>query len=36
MLKKIENTIIHKYGYEHKMSITVFWITHLMRKVIGE
>ena len=36
MIKRLEDKVIHKYGYEHKMTITVFWITHFLRKVIGE
>ena len=35
MINKIENAVIHKYGYEHKMTIIVFWVTHLMRKIWG-
>ena len=33
MLEKIENKVIRKYGYEHKITIMVFWITHFLRKV---
>ena len=33
MLKKIEDKIIRKYGYEHKITIAVFWITYFLRKV---
>ena len=36
MIKRLEDKVIHKYGYEHKMTITVFWLTHFLRKVIGE
>lgn len=31
MLEKIENAVIHKYGYEHKITILVFWITHFLK-----
>jgi hypothetical protein len=31
MLKKIEDKVIRKYGYEHKITIIVFWITHFLR-----
>ena len=34
MLKKIENAVIRKYGYEHKITLKVFWITHFLRKII--
>jgi hypothetical protein len=32
MLKKIEDKVIRKYGYEHKITIIVFWITHFLRR----
>lgn len=31
MIQKIENAVIHKYGYEHPLSILVFKITNFMR-----
>lgn len=31
MLEKIENAVIRKYGYEHKITIIVFWITQLFK-----
>lgn len=31
MLNRIENTVIRKYSYEHKITIMVFWITHFLR-----
>lgn len=33
MLERLENKVIHKYGYEHKITIAVFWVTHYLRKV---
>ena len=31
MLEKIENAVIHKYGYEHKITIIIFWITQFFK-----
>lgn len=31
MLEKIENAVIRKYGYEHKITIIVFWITQFFK-----
>ena len=31
MLEKIENAVVHKYGYEHKITIWVFRITDFLR-----
>ena len=31
MVEKIENAVIHKYGYEHKITIMVFWITQFFK-----
>ena len=33
MIKKIENAVIRKYGFEHTITIIVFWLTHILRKV---
>lgn len=33
MLENLENKVIQKYGFEHKLTIAVFWLTHLLRKV---
>ena len=33
MLERLENQVIQKYGFEHKLTIAVFWLTHLLRKV---
>lgn len=32
MLEKIENAVIRKYGYEHKITIIIFWITQFFQK----
>ena len=31
MLEKIEDKVIRKYGYEHKITIMVFWITQFFK-----
>ena len=33
MLERLENKVIRKYGFEHKITIAVFWLTHILRKV---
>ena len=33
MIKEIENAVIRKYGFEHKITIIIFWLTHILRKV---
>ena len=33
MINKIENAVIRKYGYEHPLTIAVFKITEILRKV---
>jgi hypothetical protein len=33
MLEKLENQVIQKYGFEHKITIATFWLTHFLRKV---
>lgn len=32
MLEKIENAVIYKYGYEHKITIIIFWIIQFFQK----
>jgi hypothetical protein len=34
MLEKIENAVVRKYGYEHKITIIIFWITHFFRIIL--
>ena len=34
MLKKIENAVIRKYGYEHKITIIIFGITQFFKNNI--
>lgn len=36
MLKKIENAVIRKYGYEHKITIIIFWITHFLKIILDK
>ena len=36
MIKKIEDKVIHKYGYEHRITILVFWITHFLRIIVDK
>lgn len=31
MLEKIENAVIRKYGYEHKITIIIFWIIQIFK-----
>ena len=32
MIDRLENRVVHKYGYEHKITFITFWITHFLRK----
>ena len=34
-IENLENRTYHKYGYEHKITFIVCWITHFMRKIWG-
>ena len=36
MLKKIENAVIRKYGYEHKITIIIFRITYFSKKILDK
>lgn len=36
MLEKIENAVIHKYGYEHTITITIFWITQFFKIILDK
>ena len=36
MLEKIENAVIRKYGYEHKITIIVFWIIHFLKIILDK
>ena len=29
MIEKIQNAVIYKYGFEHPVTIAVFWLTSL-------
>ena len=33
-IQKIENRTYQKYGYEHKVTFIVCWITHFLRKLV--
>lgn len=36
MLEKIENAVIRKYGYEHKITIIIFWITQFFKIILDK
>jgi len=33
MIKRLEDKVIHKYGFEHPLTIAVFRITEILRKI---
>ena len=33
MLEKLENQVIHIYGFEHKITILVFKLTEILKKL---
>jgi hypothetical protein len=36
MLERIENAVIRKYGYEHKITIIIFRITYFSKKILDK
>lgn len=33
MISKLESKVINKYGYEHNITIAVFKLTNIVRKI---